>query len=104
MLNTQKLEMLKALSGESDENILLTSLYLAKNAILHKAFPFGTDEEDVPEKYVSNQLEIACYLINKRGGEGEISHSENGVSRSYESAGVPPSMLKDIIPTAGVIT
>ena len=34
---------------------------------------------------------------------GETAHSENGISRSYESATVPDSMLKHITPHASVL-
>ena len=49
------------------------------------------------------QVEIATYLLNKRGGEGELSHSENGISRSYENGDVPESMMRQIVPMAGVL-
>ena len=42
-------------------------------------------------------------MLNKRGAEGQTSHSENGISRSYENADIPESMLKSIIPFCGVL-
>ena len=58
---------------------------------------------EVPEQYSYLQVEIATYLLNKRGGEGELSHSENGISRSYENGDVPESMMRQIVPMAGVL-
>lgn len=77
---------------------------LAKDAVLSRVFPFEPKAkwEDIPEKYHGKTCEIAVFLINKRGAEGETSHSESGVSRSYESAGIPKSFFADIIPFAGV--
>ena len=49
------------------------------------------------------QVEVAAYLLNKRGAEGETAHSENGISRSYEDGDVPSSLLRDIVPYAGVV-
>lgn len=46
------------------------------------------------------QVQIAIFLWNKQGAEGETSHSENGVSRSYENADIPESLLSEIIPLA----
>lgn len=43
-------------------------------------------------------------MLNKRGAEGQTSHTENGVTRQYESADVPSSMLKAITPYCGVIS
>lgn len=93
---------LSALTGETDDNILLTFLDIAAEKILAKCYPFRHDKRDVPARYHSTQLEIAVYLLNKRGAEGETSHSENGINRSYESASVPDSMLKGIVPFVSV--
>ena len=53
-------------------------------------------------KEMTDETKDAVYLLNKRGAEGETAHSENGISRSYESADIPESMLSGIIPFAGV--
>ena len=53
--------------------------------------------------YKRQQVEIAAYLVNKRGAEGETAHSENGISRSYEDGDVPPTLLREIVPFASVI-
>ena len=58
---------------------------------------------EVPVQYEHLQLEIAIYMLNKRGAEGQTSHSENGISRSYENADIPKSMLMSITPNVGVI-
>ena len=104
MNECEKFEILKAMVGKDESDIVLrTYLSFAGKKILNKAFPFETDVKEVPDKYSFLQCEIAAYLINKRGAEGEISHSENGISRSYEAASVPDSMLKTVIPFVGVL-
>ena len=100
MTESQKLEKLKALSGESDEILLSTFLDIAGERILHRLYPFKSEVQEIPECYHLTQIDIAVYLLNKRGAEGETAHSENGISRSYESASVPESMLKHITPYA----
>ena len=57
----------------------------------------------MPEQYDGIHVEIAAYMINKRGAEGEVVHLENGVSRHWEDGGVSPSLLRRIVPYAGVI-
>ena len=57
----------------------------------------------VPDRYAYNQVEIADYLVNKRGAEGETAQSENGISRSYEDGDVPPTLLREIVPCASLI-
>lgn len=103
MTESEKLAMLKNLSGESDEGVLLTFLTLAGRKIIQRAYPYRTDIEEVPGRYATTQVEIACYLLNKRGAEGETYHSENGINRSYENADVPDSMLSRVVPFVGVI-
>ena len=80
-------------------------LGIAKDAVISHLYPFKSDAawEDVPVKHHARTCEIAVFLINKRGAEGEISHSENGVSRSYESAGIPKSYFVGMVPFCGVI-
>ncbi len=84
----------------------LVGLYLdmAADAILARAYPFDAPEteRELPVRYHRLQCEIAAYLINKRGAEGETAHSENGISRTYETAGIPASYLRQIVPCCGV--
>jgi len=56
---------------------------------------------DVPKKYHYLQCEIAVFLLNKRGAEGQSRHSENGIDRTYDGGDIP--MLKNVVPYAGVI-
>ena len=93
---------LTEMTGEINEDILLTYLNIAKEKVLHKCYPFRHNVEEVPEKYQYVQLEIAQYLYNKRGAEGETAHNENGINRTYESASVPDSMLKEVISHAAI--
>ena len=105
MSNSEKVELLRAMLEDDteDESILLAYLRLAGVRIIEKAYPFRSDVEEVPAKYDMTQIEIAAYLLNKRGAEGETYHSENGINRSYENASVPPSMLAGVIPFVGVV-
>ncbi len=78
-------------------------LELAKGAVMQHLFPYADAEwDDVPKKYHARTCEIAVYLVNRRGGEGGTTHSESGVSRSYESAGVPASYFRGMAPHVGV--
>lgn len=104
MTEQEKLTALKAMVGGSDtDEVLSTYLLIAGKKIIARAYPYKDDVTEVPSKYDTLQLEIAAYLLNKRGAEGQTSHSENGVSRSYENADVPASMLKAVTPHCGVI-
>lgn len=52
----------------------------------------------VETKYQPVQIEIAIEMYSKRGAEGQVSHGENGISRSYEKASISPSLLEKITP------
>ena len=88
--------------GWSDA-ILKSYLTIAGQKILNRAYPYDDTVTEVPRRYSYLQCEIAAFLLNKRGAEGETGHSENGISRSYESADVPESLLSNIIPYVGLV-
>ena len=98
-----KLALLKDIYGDSEEDTLLEAyLAIAAEAVLNRLYPFDKKKAEVPDKYARTQVNIAVYLLNKRGAEGELQHNENGIDRTYESGDIPESMLKDIIPHCGV--
>jgi hypothetical protein len=108
MSDVEKMIFLKAMIEGSDtpdwsEEVLLTYLAIAGRKIINRAYPYKDDVETVPKRYELLQCEIASYLLNKRGAEGEISHSENGISRSYESADVPESLIGQVVPFCEVL-
>ena len=88
-----------------EEDILSIYLDIAGDKILNRMYPYIEDYTgmEVPDRYAMIQLNVAAYLLNKRGAEGEIQHIENGVHRNYGSADVPDGMLKDIHPFCQVI-
>jgi hypothetical protein len=106
MTEEQMIAIVKSMSGESDEIIVSAYLAMAGQQIINRAFPFATEKDlskmTVPARYQQKQVEFAAYMLNKRGAEGEISHNENGINRSYENGGLPDSMLKEIIPFCSV--
>lgn len=103
MQEAEKNALVKAMANETDESTVSAYLCIAASKICRRAYPFDPSIMEVPEQYSYLQVEIATYLLNKRGGEGELSHSENGISRSYENGDVPESMMQQIVPMAGVL-
>lgn len=102
MTNEQMLAILTARTGVTDTTLLEAYLADAAQAIINKAYPFKTGIETVPAKYQRLQVEIAVYLVGKMGAEGQTQHIENGIHRTYESASIPNSMLKAVIPLAKI--
>lgn len=104
MTDVEKLTALRAMVGGSDaDEVLSTYLLLAGRKVIARAFPYNEEVVEVPAKYETVQLEIAAYMLNKRGAEGQTQHSENGITRQYENADIPSSMLKAITSHCGVI-
>ena len=105
MTNEEKITALRAMLGDTDDEDTVLSAYLqmAGQKIINRAYPYKPDVEEVPRQYETLQVEIALYMLNKRGAEGQLSHSENGISRSYENGDVPASMLKSVTPYVGAI-
>ncbi len=87
----------------SEDSMLSLLLVQAENKVLNKRYPFGYTAEQknaALDKYSDIVLDITIYLYNKRGAEGQTSHSVNGISRGYEKAGIPDSFVVDIVPVA----
>ena len=74
MTDEEKLTMLKSMTEETDNDVLSTYLTLAKGVVLSRAYPY-TEEDTVPAKYDTVHVEIAAYMLNKRGAEGETAHN-----------------------------
>lgn len=89
-LSKLKLKLGVPLADVSQDDLL--SLYLedAKDTILELAHL-----EELPQSLLSTQIELAIIYYNKEGIEGQTSHSEGGVSRSFEE-GIPESIMKKI--------
>ena len=105
MTDEQKLVWLKTVGAFTDsDDILLSYLHIAESAVLNRAYPFVNDRTNlkVPHRYESTQINIAVYLLNKRGAEGETQHSENNVSRYYGNAYIPYAMIAEIQPMCGL--
>ncbi len=56
------------------------------------------NSQTVETKYLKLQIKIALELYSKGGAEGQIAHTENGISRTYESSDISPSLLNQITP------
>ena len=109
MTMEKKIDMLRRMmdGDETDEGILEVYLELAGQKILNRMYQFPEFWEDyegleVPDQYAMVQLNIAVYMLYKRGAEGEVQHIENGIHRNYKSADVPEEMLRDIPPYCGI--
>lgn len=88
------------LRTECEKSLAEEYLQVANSVVMSRLYPYIEDLSslETPIKYNNHILNIAEYLINKRGAEGQTMHTENGISRVYENGGVPDSFLVDVIP------
>lgn len=103
MTDAEKILMVKAMTDETDDATISAYLYMAGQKILRLAYPYDLTVTEVPTQYEHVQIDATVYLLNKRGAEGENSHNENGISRSYENADLPASMLRGVVPLCGAV-
>ena len=104
MTDEEKLATLRKMLDEGDtvsDDTANTYLAAAKRAVINLAYPFGDGTEEMPEKYEYEQIEIAAYMLNKRGAEGETAHTEGGTSRTFETGDIPISLRVRITAYAG---
>lgn len=90
-----QLTTLKALLGEPNVSDEILQFYLdnASDIICDIRNSYT-----VEPKYLTVQLKMAVEMFNKRGAEGQIMHTENGITRMYEKADLSPSLLGQITP------
>lgn len=107
MTSEEKITRLGVLISPDTANSELLSVLIeqAEGIVLNRRYPFGVPEgATVPAMHEHIQLQIAVELFSKMGAEGQTGHNENGISRTYESADVSPSLLRRIIPVCGSVT
>lgn len=106
MTNSEKLARLAVLIApdEATDDLMSFLLEQSEGIVLNKRYPFGPpDNAIVPAQYEHVQLQIAVELFSKMGAEGQVSHQENSIYRTYEAADISPSLLKRITPMIGSV-
>ena len=107
MTTEEKLTLVRKLFGIKADGTELADaeiapfLIVATDIILNRYDPYGQTIE-LPTKYDILQCRIANFMLVKQGAEGEIQHTENGVTRIYGQADIPEDLMKQVVPKAGV--
>lgn len=92
----EKVDLVQTLvnnDSTATDTLVTALLNKAENAIRRRMYPIhlplnSAGEEItfvVPAKYEYLQCDLAVRYFSRMGGEGETRHSENGISRSYDS-------------------
>lgn len=99
-----RLAILENYTDTSKDDIFTDKLEDAKNKYLELVYPFNPEIEDLPnDRAKSWQTRCAIELYNQIGNENVTSYSENGLSESYDKAGISQDLLNELPPPkAGV--
>ena len=85
---------------EATDELLTVYITLATDKIRARLYPMdASGNNEVPDKYDMICLELAQRYFFRRGGQGEIMHSENGVTRTYGSVN-DNDIISQVVPYA----
>ena len=91
----------RILPDTDTDEVLGSMISLAEAMVLDRMYPFGyPDGTVVPARYEQIQIQLAVELYGRRGAEGQTSHSENGINRSWSESS---PLLKRIVPHCGSV-
>lgn len=103
MTDAEKIARVKLLVDSdplATDAIVTAYLDEAEKMIYSCLYPFTQpDNLTFPSKYEGIQCQLAARYFLRRGAEGEISHNENGINRTYGSV-EDADLLNKIIPFA----
>lgn len=113
MLDDEKLLRLRVLVNDANiaDEMLMVYLDMAKEKILNRLYPMqdisklnesGELVYKMPSKYDSLHVELASRYVFRRGFEGQIGSSENGINRQFGSAN-DEDLLKEVVQVVGVL-
>lgn len=100
-----KTTTVQALIGDMPEvTTALITVYLAdaEETILNRIYPFKRPSgATLPTQYDLLHCKLAARYILRRGAEGEIAHTENGIGRTYGSVN-DDDLLSEVMQVATI--
>ena len=108
MTQIERLKLKLPANMDLSDDVLGDCLESAKNVILTARLPSGDwpiDDEGnavLEIRYLDLQVRIAVELAERQGGSTQTGHSENGMNRTWESAGISKSLLSEVTPFVAV--
>ena len=82
---------------------------MAVEAIAMRRWPFDEPSDEERHEYYHKVLwtvvKATRFLLEKEGADGQTSHEENGIRRSYAHVGpldVPVALIANVVPKCGV--
>ncbi len=85
----------------AEDAVLESELMAAETMILNKMYPFGyEDGVELPSRYERLQIKLAVELYSQRGADGQVSHTENGITRAWPTVS---RILAQVMPHCGSV-
>lgn len=103
-LEKMRRKILENSSDTSKDEEFKDCLESAKNRYLNLVYPFDRTITELPDDRARSwQTDCAIELYNLDGDENLTSYSENGLSESYEKAGLSNGLLSQLPPAKGSV-
>lgn len=110
MQNDEKLRMVRSLIGFSEEETAddaRINAYLSAAAKEIMAWRYSYDAsaapKDVPDGYEMTQIMAVVVGYSQSGAEGQATHSENGISRTFNYPDMVNYIRRNVIAKVGVL-
>lgn len=109
MTADQKIARIRLLAPDIEGQItterLTAYLEMSRDEILGWRYSYNPDSTitDVPAEYETVQIYAVLTGLNLIGAEGEISHSENGINRTYNYSGMVEYIRSKVIPKVKIV-
>lgn len=110
MSNDEKLDMIQTIVGiqsseTSEINRVEVYLSAAEKEIIEWRFSLaGNKPETVPDEFEMTQVWAVVYGYCQSGAEGQSTHSENGVARTFNYADMISYIHRNVRPFVGVLS
>lgn len=105
MTKLERLKTLLDIAGSDQDDVLSVYLDFARDEILSWLYSGKTPEDvmDVPKQYEPTQLMACVAGLSMKGAEGQISHSENSISRSWKYEDMVSYVRQHVYPYVEVV-
>lgn len=106
MTNAEKLAMLKSILAmdDSEEERLTVYLSASEKEILTWRYSYSENAPEViPAEYEMTQIFAVISGYSQSGAENQLSHSENGVSRSFKYEDMIAYIRSHVVPIVKVM-
>jgi len=108
MTDAEKLLQLKALLQITDttqDATLAVYLSFAKSEILSWLYSGKTPDDvtDVPEQYIPTQIQAVVVGFSQSGADGQISHTENSISRTWKYDSMVSFIRNNVVAYAQIL-